>query len=134
MDAETRDREFEISFNAQGYMSQSIRITKEAQALGITPEDLIAAFEDGSACTTCQEGGEVLLVDSKLTDGRLTTVGVVVSNESNCEYDEFESNLAKPLYPDGVCPDCGEEVPSGSVTGEQCSNCEHVWTHIQKVD
>ena len=72
----------------------------------------------------------MLLVDSELTGGRLTTVGIVISNDSNCEYEEFDSNLVKPLYPNGVCPDCSEEILSGSVVGEQCSNCGHVWTGV----
>ena len=33
----------------------------------------------------------------------------------------------KDGYPDGVCPDCGEEIPDDAMEGEECCNCGHVF-------
>lgn len=45
--------------------------------------------------------------------------------------DSLESELparkVKEEYEDGVCPDCGEEIPEEATEGESCSNCEHVF-------
>lgn len=30
-------------------------------------------------------------------------------------------------YPNGKCPDCGEEIPKDISPGEECSNCGHVF-------
>ncbi len=30
-------------------------------------------------------------------------------------------------YPDGVCPDCGEEIPDDCTEGQECNNCGHVF-------
>ncbi len=37
-------------------------------------------------------------------------------------------NKVKNSYPDGVCPDCGEDIPDFVNEGEECSNCSHVFT------
>ena len=37
------------------------------------------------------------------------------------------TNPIKNSYPNGECPDCGEEIPNNVVDGENCSNCEHVF-------
>jgi hypothetical protein len=30
-------------------------------------------------------------------------------------------------YPDGVCPDCGEDIPEDATAGDECANCGHVF-------
>ncbi len=36
-------------------------------------------------------------------------------------------NYVKDTYPDGECPDCGEEIPEEAVSGSECENCGHVF-------
>jgi len=43
-------------------------------------------------------------------------------------------NAIKSSYPNGECPDCGEEIPSDVCTGDACSNCEHVFSEQRKSD
>lgn len=33
----------------------------------------------------------------------------------------------KDAYENGVCPDCGEEIPDEAVQGQACSNCGHAF-------
>lgn len=33
----------------------------------------------------------------------------------------------KAEYEDGVCPDCGQDIPDNAKHGEECGNCGHVW-------
>jgi hypothetical protein len=42
--------------------------------------------------------------------------------------------LAADQYPDGVCPDCGEEINPEAVVGEACDNCGHVFVLEAPVD
>ena len=42
--------------------------------------------------------------------------------------------LASSQYPNGVCPDCGEEIDPNAVTGEECSNCGHIFVMEAPVD
>ena len=35
-------------------------------------------------------------------------------------------NEVKNAYPDGVCPDCGRNIPSDACEGWECPNCGHV--------
>lgn len=37
------------------------------------------------------------------------------------------SELAAKHYPDGVCPDCGEEIDPEAIAGDECDNCGHVF-------
>lgn len=39
----------------------------------------------------------------------------------------LNSEEIKASYPDGVCPDCGDEIPTDVVDGDACSNCGHVF-------
>jgi uncharacterized Zn finger protein len=36
-------------------------------------------------------------------------------------------NPIKESYPNGECPDCGEEIPDDVVAGDECKNCGHVF-------
>lgn len=38
-----------------------------------------------------------------------------------------DNNPVISSYPDGECPDCGEEIPKGTKSGEECKNCGHVF-------
>ena len=42
--------------------------------------------------------------------------------------------LAVDQYPDGVCPDCGEEINPEATVGESCDNCGHVFVLEAPVD
>jgi ribosomal protein S27AE len=49
-------------------------------------------------------------------------------------HDSLESELparknVKDCYPEGVCPDCGTDIPDDTVEGEECENgnCGHVF-------
>lgn len=33
-------------------------------------------------------------------------------------------------YPQGECPDCGEDIPECASYGEGCSNCGHVFNPL----
>lgn len=38
------------------------------------------------------------------------------------------------VYENGLCPDCGMEIPGSADEGESCGNCGHVWwieTHTE---
>lgn len=43
----------------------------------------------------------------------------------------FDEDRVKDEYPDGVCPDCGENIPDDAQEGEQCGNCGHVFFYIR---
>lgn len=48
--------------------------------------------------------------------------------------DEDSSGSVKDAYPDGVCPDCGEDIPDDVEDGEVCVNCGHTFTHERDAD
>lgn len=37
-------------------------------------------------------------------------------------------------YEDGVCPDCGEEIPESVVEGMDCTSCGHVFNAVAADD
>jgi DNA-directed RNA polymerase subunit RPC12/RpoP len=49
----------------------------------------------------------------------------------NCGLDQSQEQEDKELikghYPDGECPDCGEDIPDNATEGEECGNCGHVF-------
>ncbi len=62
-------------------------------------------------------------------------------DEVYIEYDEIDlsrdkifkltlMNPVKAAYEDGVCPDCGSDIPDGIIDGESCGNCGHVFCTI----
>lgn len=36
-------------------------------------------------------------------------------------------NHVKDQYEDGVCPDCGQDIPVDSVLEAACENCGHIF-------
>jgi len=36
-------------------------------------------------------------------------------------------NRVKDAYEDGICPDCGQDIPDDVEEGEGCKNCGHVF-------
>ena len=34
----------------------------------------------------------------------------------------------------GLCPDCGEDIPTNVVEGQECTNCEHSFFPITECD
>lgn len=36
-------------------------------------------------------------------------------------------NTIKQSYEDGICPDCGQDIPDNVADGEECTNCGHVF-------
>jgi rubredoxin len=40
-------------------------------------------------------------------------------------------NAVKNSYPNGECPDCGENIPDDVQSGEECANCGHVFGEEQ---
>ena len=45
-----------------------------------------------------------------------------------------ESKCIKNDYEDGECPDCQLEIPVSTNEGDECSNCDHVFSYAQEVD
>ena len=43
-------------------------------------------------------------------------------------------NIIKNNYDGGACPDCSEDIPDDVETGDACSNCGHVFYHLQVVE
>jgi hypothetical protein len=43
-------------------------------------------------------------------------------------YDPDMDSTIRDLYEDQECPDCHEDIPRGTVDGEACYNCGHVFT------
>ncbi len=37
----------------------------------------------------------------------------------------------KDSYPDGKCPDCGEQIPVDITDGDKCSNCGHIFFRLE---
>lgn len=72
----------ELSFWVHGSIRQTVEIT----ASDISANDLLELLNKGTAVTSIQENGDVVLIGG----GGLKTVGRVVNVESNCEYDGFE--------------------------------------------
>jgi len=40
---------------------------------------------------------------------------------------DINFNAVKDAYPNGECPDCGEDIPDDVAEGESCSNCNHAF-------
>lgn len=40
----------------------------------------------------------------------------------------------KDNYEDGECPDCGDPIPDTAVAGDNCTNCEHVFSANKPTD
>ena len=47
---------------------------------------------------------------------------------------EVERRSVKSCYEDGVCPDCGEDIPDDAVEGQECENCGHVFCYETEDD
>ena len=43
-------------------------------------------------------------------------------------------NAIKNSYPNGECPDCGENIPDDVCTGQACGNCDHVFSEQRNSD
>jgi len=39
----------------------------------------------------------------------------------------FEEIKVKDNYPNGLCPDCAEDIPDDADDGSKCDNCGHVF-------
>lgn len=76
-------QEAQISFSVQGYVRQSVSITDKS----ITPEKLQEMLNNGSACTTVQDNGEIIITSDMKTIG---TVIDGIGRKSNLEYLDFE--------------------------------------------
>jgi hypothetical protein len=50
------------------------------------------------------------------------------------EVDELEEELVSQYYPQGECPDCGEDIPADAVAGQACKNCGHVFWPERSTD
>ena len=61
---------------------------------------------------------------------RVTDV-IVVDEEVEMDWDE--GNPVWQAY-DGICPDCGEDIDTGVVAGDECPNCGHVFHEITEND
>ena len=48
-------------------------------------------------------------------------------------FEEPESGAVRDSYEDYACPDCGDEIPRGTVDGAACDNCGHVFS-VQRTD
>jgi len=58
------------------------------------------------------------------------TCGVVLFDLNKGDhYEKFlgTDNPIKNSYPDGVCPDCGYDIPDDVSDGENCAGCDHVF-------
>ena len=44
-----------------------------------------------------------------------------------------KQNLIKASYEDGECPDCGEQIPNDVKEGQECKNCDHVFTKYKEI-
>ena len=50
-------------------------------------------------------------------------------------YKEWADLFPEPIrdqYPNGECPDCGENIPYNAEYGDECENCGHVWVKCDK--
>lgn len=74
--------------------------------------DLICFLEDNSGCV---EAIKEWIAEQNITEWK-----------ENLEAELPE--VIKDNYDNGECPDCGEEIPDDALSGEECSNCGHVWT------
>ena len=45
-----------------------------------------------------------------------------------------ESGAVRDSYEDYACPGCGEEIPCGTVDGDECKNCGHMFSVQREVD
>ena len=43
---------------------------------------------------------------------------------------ESARTKVKDMYTNGICPDCGEPIPTDAEIGGNCLNCQHVWNPI----
>ena len=44
-----------------------------------------------------------------------------------------DCSAVKSAYPDGVCPDCGENIPEDAAEGQGCTNCGHALYSLPNV-
>jgi hypothetical protein len=57
-------------------------------------------------------------------------------NKDICQsgYEPVLSEVSKNIkdsYPDGKCPDCGEQISVDIIDGDKCPNCGHVFHHLE---
>lgn len=58
-------------------------------------------------------------------------------NKDVCQggYEPVLSEVSKNIkdsYPDGKCPDCGEQIPVNIIDGDKCPNCGHVFHRFEE--
>ena len=59
--------------------------------------------------------------------------GMCHANEFFAQDDEDEdTNPIRDIYSNGMCPDCGEDIPVDAEEGGQCENCGHVWCDTEE--
>jgi DNA-directed RNA polymerase subunit RPC12/RpoP len=72
---------FKISFTAQGHIEQTLLITNH----NYTAREVMAMLKSGTAITSAQEDGDVLIVQS------MTKIATIISSDTHLEYDDMEA-------------------------------------------
>jgi hypothetical protein len=73
-------RTFKISFTAQGHVEQTIHITNH----NYTAREVLAMLKSGTAVTSAQEDGEVMIVAT------MTKIATIISSDNHLAYEDFE--------------------------------------------
>jgi hypothetical protein len=111
---------------------QTIRIETDLNNVFIKPEGY------GDFCSTKGEGTPVLIerfngVLRVVIWGDINqedpthTISLEGARESEAAEWLRERNKIKDSYPNGVCPDCQEEIPNNVKEGQVCTNCGHAF-------
>jgi len=94
-------------------------------------------FPNGVLVCTGQEFIAGDQVDYENVDGEPVEVDVL--KEVYCPFEMLQpkpipDNNVKAAYEDGVCPDCGNEIPDDVADGQCCSKCTHVFYYPRPDD
>ena len=97
-----------------------------------------ATLPDGTHVCVGQEflAGEVQYESTEYGDG----LDVDTDNECYEPLDmiqpkaTFPLNAVKWAYEDGVCPECGEDIPDDIADGQGCAYCTHVFYYARPDD
>lgn len=52
---------------------------------------------------------------------------MTTSEHNRPQITQHNETELQSCYDEGVCPDCGEPIPSDYIGGEDCVNCGHVF-------
>lgn len=100
----------------------------------------VVVVDSQSVCLSCdistKDGKDLGTVSTpifSLDDIAEINAWLLANNYSEEKVNKRQPTIAEEQE-DGVCPDCGEEIPKKTKHGDSCANCGHVFNPISEID